>query len=75
MNFSVDGPEDVEVTTLYPEASFRTVEECFDEYTVDLETPLQAQAQSQSQLQAAPDAAPANPGSVVDMLPVTATCA
>lgn len=64
VNFSIDGPEDVEVTTLYPEDSFRTVEECFGEYIVKME-----------EKQPTADSAIANTGPVVGMRQVTATCA
>lgn len=64
VNFSIDGPEDVEVTTLYPEDSFRTVEECFGEYIVKIE-----------EKQPTADSAIANTGPVVGMRQVTATCA
>ncbi|KAF8040206.1 hypothetical protein BT93_B2440 [Corymbia citriodora subsp. variegata] len=32
VNFSVDGPNEVEVGSLYPEETFRTLDECFNEF-------------------------------------------
>ncbi|KAI4368985.1 hypothetical protein MLD38_017480 [Melastoma candidum] len=32
INFSIDGPGEVEVCELYPEDSFRTLDECFEEF-------------------------------------------
>ena len=65
MNFSIDGSEDVEVATLYPEESYRTVEECFGEYIVKIDNKQQPTA----------DAGITNTSPVVELLPVTATCA
>ncbi|KAA8529214.1 hypothetical protein F0562_033987 [Nyssa sinensis] len=31
-NFSIDGPGEVEVSTLYPDESFRTVDDCFNDF-------------------------------------------
>ncbi|KAL3751408.1 hypothetical protein ACJRO7_012261 [Eucalyptus globulus] len=36
VNFSVDGPNEVEVCSLYPEEPFRTVDECFTEFAAKL---------------------------------------
>ncbi|XP_072990603.1 leucoanthocyanidin reductase-like [Typha latifolia] len=35
-NFPIDDHKDIEIGTLYPDASFRTVDECFDDYVADL---------------------------------------
>ncbi|KAL7223232.1 hypothetical protein ACSBR1_024820 [Camellia fascicularis] len=32
INYALDKPTDVEVTSLYPDASFRTIDECFDDF-------------------------------------------
>ncbi|XP_062111204.1 leucoanthocyanidin reductase-like [Humulus lupulus] len=37
INFSIDGPNDVEVETLYPEETFRTIDECFSDFLLKLE--------------------------------------
>ncbi|KAK6921789.1 NmrA-like domain [Dillenia turbinata] len=37
INFAIDGPNDVEVSTLYPEESFRTIDECFNEFALKVE--------------------------------------
>ncbi|KAL9263942.1 Leucoanthocyanidin reductase-like protein, partial [Drosera capensis] len=34
VNFPIDKPDEVEVTELYPSETFRTIEDCFDEYIV-----------------------------------------
>ncbi|GMY18290.1 leucoanthocyanidin reductase-like [Fagus crenata] len=31
-NFTIDGPQDVEVGTLYPDETFRTLDECFNDF-------------------------------------------
>ncbi|XP_077241084.1 leucoanthocyanidin reductase-like [Tasmannia lanceolata] len=36
INFPINGPNDVEVTDLYPHIPFHTMAECFDEYVVKL---------------------------------------
>nr|AZJ17294.1 leucoanthocyanidin reductase [Camellia sinensis] len=36
INFSIEGPNDVEVCSLYPDESFRTVDECFDDFVVKM---------------------------------------
>lgn len=36
VNFSIDGPNEVEVTSLYPDERFRTVDECFDDFIVQM---------------------------------------
>lgn len=35
-NFSINGPDDVEVGTLYPDEAFRTLDECFDDFALEL---------------------------------------
>ncbi|BBG94433.1 NAD(P)-binding Rossmann-fold superfamily protein [Prunus dulcis] len=37
VNFPVDGPHDVEIGTLYPGESFRTLDECFNDFLLKLE--------------------------------------
>ncbi|PKI60508.1 hypothetical protein CRG98_019162 [Punica granatum] len=36
-NFSIDGPRDVEVSSLYAEESFRTLDECFGEFVTRID--------------------------------------
>ncbi|XP_008781017.1 leucoanthocyanidin reductase-like [Phoenix dactylifera] len=36
INFSIDGCKDVEITCLYPDISFRTIDECFNDYAAEL---------------------------------------
>lgn len=33
-NFPIEGPNDIDVATLYPEESFRTLDECFNDFLV-----------------------------------------
>uniref|UniRef100_A0A2P2L1E1 Uncharacterized protein MANES_06G072400 n=1 Tax=Rhizophora mucronata TaxID=61149 RepID=A0A2P2L1E1_RHIMU len=35
-NFKISGPNDVEASSLYPEESFRTLEECFSDFALKL---------------------------------------
>ncbi|PSR84922.1 Leucoanthocyanidin reductase [Actinidia chinensis var. chinensis] len=37
VNFSIDGPNEVEASCLYPDESFRTMDECFNDYVVKVE--------------------------------------
>ncbi|GFZ00314.1 hypothetical protein Acr_13g0017130 [Actinidia rufa] len=37
VNFSIDGPNEVEASCLYPDESFRTVDECFNDYVMKIE--------------------------------------
>ncbi|KAK3041286.1 hypothetical protein RJ639_001388 [Escallonia herrerae] len=37
INFSIDGPYNVDVGTLYPDETFRTMDECFDEFFMKIE--------------------------------------
>ena len=46
-NFEIDGPNDVEVSKLYPEISYTSVEDLFDEY---LRLPLEEQEKEGSLL-------------------------
>ncbi|KAK4784607.1 hypothetical protein SAY86_018975 [Trapa natans] len=39
-NFMIDGPNDVEVGDLYPEETFRTLDECFDDFAVMMKKPV-----------------------------------
>ncbi|KAJ6868590.1 leucoanthocyanidin reductase [Populus alba x Populus x berolinensis] len=36
INYSMDQPNDVEVCSLYPELPFRTVDECFNDFSVQM---------------------------------------
>ncbi|KAG1334883.1 leucoanthocyanidin reductase [Cocos nucifera] len=61
INFSIDGCKDVEVTSLYPDISFRTIDECFDEHAADLVLKQGNMITS--------------PNSMVNRMPVAPTCA
>ncbi|GFZ16149.1 hypothetical protein Acr_25g0005580 [Actinidia rufa] len=37
VNFSIDGPNEVEVKSLYPDESFQTMDECFDDFVVKMD--------------------------------------
>ncbi|CAI9096291.1 OLC1v1032396C1 [Oldenlandia corymbosa var. corymbosa] len=37
INFSVDEPHEVEISSLYPDETFRTMDECFDEFAAKIE--------------------------------------
>lgn len=64
VNFSVDGPNDVEVSTLYPDEAFRTLDECFEDFVHGL---------NEKHLSPIDENTPPNP--MVESLIVTATCA
>lgn len=64
INFPVDGPKDVELGSLYPDISFKTMEECFDEFDVKINTINDQQSDEIN-----------TPNSMVEMIPVMATCA
>ncbi|MCL7041163.1 hypothetical protein MKW94_012390 [Papaver nudicaule] len=36
INYSIEGPDNVEVSSLYPDIPFKTIDECFDEFVVKL---------------------------------------
>ncbi|KAK6931452.1 NmrA-like domain [Dillenia turbinata] len=61
INFTIDGPNEVEVSTLYPDESFRTIDECFDELAFKVEKDSEGHD----------EALKSNP--VVEVLPITAT--
>ena len=61
-NFTTDGPNDVEVETLYPEETFRTLDECFNDFLGKIEDkPENEEVCTKSH--------------VVEPLPIAATCA
>ncbi|KAF2318130.1 hypothetical protein GH714_041483 [Hevea brasiliensis] len=64
INFSIDGPNDVEVCSLYPDEAFRTLDDCFEEFFLRL---------NEKHVSSRDENAPPNP--VVEPLIVTATCA
>lgn len=37
VNFSIEGPDEVEVCELYPDESFKTVDDCFEDYVVKID--------------------------------------
>ncbi|GAB2226560.1 hypothetical protein Droror1_Dr00022370 [Drosera rotundifolia] len=42
VDFSIDGPNEVEVTELYPNKTFKTIDECFEEFVVRAENVVKA---------------------------------
>lgn len=63
INFTIDGPQDVEVSTLYPDEAFRTLDDCFDDYLVKIDgKPMKT-------------GDVASPSPVAEPMPITATCA
>ncbi|KAM3314390.1 hypothetical protein ACQJBY_033306 [Aegilops geniculata] len=62
--FGIDGSRDVEVSTLYPDIPFRTIDECFDDYAHGLL--LEEEAEESSKKSNAP---------MVERLAVYPTCA
>ncbi|VVA17904.1 PREDICTED: isoflavone reductase [Prunus dulcis] len=65
VNFPVDGPHDVEIGTLYPGESFRTLDECFNDFLLKLEDEQELEKNKVSTKTTA----------VVEPRAVTATCA
>ncbi|CAL8994883.1 unnamed protein product [Prunus brigantina] len=65
VNFPVEGPHDVEIGTLYPGESFRTLDECFNDFLLKLEEQLELEKNKVSTKTTA----------VVEPRAVTATCA
>lgn len=37
INFSIDGPNEIEVGSLYPDEPFQTMDECFNEFAAKIE--------------------------------------
>ncbi|GAB4828912.1 leucoanthocyanidin [Ancistrocladus abbreviatus] len=86
VHFSIDGPNEVEVTQLYPNEAFKTVDECFDEFAarVDLPRDNNKPAAAAATAAAATAAVDADQESVpnksksskqvVEVLPISALC-
>lgn len=73
VNFSLDKPTDLEITSLYPEMQFKTIDECFHEFA---EKMMGAQAAAEEEKEAAAGKEViAVPTSTSEALAVTATCA
>ncbi|KAL5553508.1 hypothetical protein UlMin_040909 [Ulmus minor] len=71
VNFSMDGPHDVDVGNLYPEENFKTVDECFDEFVAKLkENDIKEKAKDKEN--AVEEVAAKNP--MVDPIAIVATC-
>ncbi|KAG5521479.1 hypothetical protein RHGRI_033892 [Rhododendron griersonianum] len=64
VNFSIDGPKEVEVCDLYPDESFKTVEDCFEDYMIRVDDTSKGVANGI-----------VAQNHVVDALPITAMCA
>jgi leucoanthocyanidin reductase len=60
-NFAIEGPKEVEVNALYPEESFKTLDECFTEFAHKIEKQVKDE-----------EIATKNP--VVEPIAITATC-
>ncbi|KAG5532524.1 hypothetical protein RHGRI_026970 [Rhododendron griersonianum] len=65
VNFSIEGPDEVEVSDLYPDESFRTVDACFDDFVAKMEIDRRKSANEGITTK--------NHG--VEVLPITAMCA
>lgn len=63
INFSIDGPSDIDVATLYPDEHFRTMDSCFDDFVVKLDKKTVESDEITTK----------NP--MVEVLPITAMCA
>ncbi|KAE9451044.1 hypothetical protein C3L33_17043, partial [Rhododendron williamsianum] len=65
VNFSIEGPDEVEVSDLYPDESYRTVDACFDDFVAKMEIDRRKSANEGITTK--------NHG--VEVLPITAMCA
>ncbi|XP_059454362.1 leucoanthocyanidin reductase-like [Corylus avellana] len=63
VNFTIDGPQDIEVGTLYPDETFRTLDECFNDFLVKIDS----KSMSNGEITAA--------SPVAEPMAITATCA
>ncbi|KAF7054573.1 hypothetical protein CFC21_062233 [Triticum aestivum] len=63
-NFGIDGSRDVEVSSLYPDIPFRTIDECFDDYAHGLHLEEEAEESSKK-----------SNATLVERLAVYPTCA
>ena len=62
INFSIDRTSDVDVESLYPEETYRTLDECFTDFLVKLnEKPRDDQVSTKTH--------------VLEPIPIAATCA
>ncbi|KAB1221133.1 Leucoanthocyanidin reductase [Morella rubra] len=78
INFTIDGPQDVEVSTLYPDEAFRTLDDCFDDYLVKIDgKPMKTGDVASPSPVAEPmkTGEVAAPSPVAEPMPITATCA
>nr|QKX95869.1 leucoanthocyanidin reductase [Vaccinium myrtillus] len=66
VNFSVDGPDEVEVSDLYPDESFRTMDECFNDFVSKMDI---------DRRKGAADEINSTKNHVVEAFPITAMCA
>lgn len=65
VNFSIEGPDEVEVCELYPDESFKTVNDCFEDYVVKIDDKSIGVTANGIAAQ----------NHVVEALPITAMCA
>lgn len=64
-NFTIDGPQDVEVNTLYPDETFRTLDECFNDFLLKVD--LKSTSSNEK-------TTPTAKTTVVEPMSITATC-
>ncbi|OVA05037.1 NmrA-like [Macleaya cordata] len=74
INYPIEGPYDIEVSSLYPDIPFRTVGDCFDDFVVKIiDHPLENVVKIVDKQVADDGITTSNP--MVDVRPITATCA
>ncbi|KAF5444471.1 hypothetical protein F2P56_033599 [Juglans regia] len=64
INFTIDSPQDVEVNTLYPDETFRTLDECFNDFLLKVDPKSMSNNET-----------PTAKSPVVEPMTITATCA
>ncbi|KAL2324872.1 hypothetical protein Fmac_023930 [Flemingia macrophylla] len=64
VNFDIDGPDDVEISTLYPDEAFRSLEDCFEDFALMVDDKIQ-----RGKLKL-----PAQKSVVEEAVPMTASC-
>ncbi|XP_059655557.1 leucoanthocyanidin reductase-like isoform X2 [Cornus florida] len=65
INFTIDGSDEVEVTALYPDETFRTMDECFDDFVLQIDAANRTGSMDGITAQ----------NHVIDRMPITAMCA
>jgi leucoanthocyanidin reductase len=64
VNFTIDGPQDIEVGALYPDETFRTLDECFNDFLLKID---KSKSMSNGEITATTP--------VAEPMAITATCA